>query len=148
MFGLAVGQLLAGPLSDVLGRRRPLLIGLALFSATSVLCALAPEIQVLLCFRFLQGAAGAAGIVIARAVVRDVHSGAAAARLYALLMLVMGAVPIMAPLLGAQLLHVTNWRGIFVVLAGVGVVLFVAVQRTLPETLAPHARRGDGPAAT
>src|SRR5215211_5982191 len=88
MLGLAGGQLVAGPISDALGRRRPLLVGLAAYMATSLLCAMAPNVWALLVLRLGQGCAGAAGIVIARAVVRDLHTGVAAARFFAMLMLV------------------------------------------------------------
>jgi len=148
MLGLAGGQLLAGPISDARGRRAPLLAGLAAYMATSLLCALSPTIWVLLALRLVQGAAGAAGIVIARAVVRDLHSGIAAARFFAMLMLVAGLAPILAPLAGGQLLHVTDWRGIFVVLAGIGAALLLAAWWTLPDTLAPEDRHTGGLVAT
>ena len=148
MLGLAGGQLIAGPISDALGRRRPLLAGLAAYMATSLLCAMAANIWLLLGFRVVQGAAGAAGIVIARAIVRDLHTGVAAARFFALLMLVNGLAPILAPLVGGELLHITDWRGIFVVLAAIGAVLLVAAWAMLAETLAPEARHGGGLPAT
>jgi DHA1 family bicyclomycin/chloramphenicol resistance-like MFS transporter len=148
MVGLAGGQLVAGPISDALGRRRPLLAGLAAYMAASLLCAMAPTIWLLLLFRVIQGAAGAAGIVIARAIVRDLHTGVAAARTFALLMLVNGLAPILAPLIGGELLHVTDWRGIFVVLAAIGALLLIAAWAMLAETLAPAARHGGGIVAT
>jgi DHA1 family bicyclomycin/chloramphenicol resistance-like MFS transporter len=148
MVGLAGGQLVAGPISDALGRRRPLLAGLAAYMAASLLCAMAPTIWLLLLFRVIQGAAGAAGIVISRAIVRDLHTGVAAARTFALLMLVNGLAPILAPLIGGELLHVTDWRGIFVVLAAIGALLLLAAWAMLAETLAPAARHGGGIAAT
>jgi DHA1 family bicyclomycin/chloramphenicol resistance-like MFS transporter len=148
MLGLAGGQLVAGPISDALGRRRPLLAGVAAYAAASLLCALAPNIWLLLVLRLVQGAAGAAGIVIARAIVRDLHEGVAAARFFALLMLVSGLAPILAPIAGGQLLHVTDWRGIFVVLAGIGALLLLAAWWALSETLAPAARHGGGLVAT
>jgi MFS transporter, DHA1 family, multidrug resistance protein len=148
MIGLAGGQLVAGPISDARGRRGPLLIGLAAYMAASLLCAMAPDIWLLLAFRVIQGAAGAAGIVIARAIVRDLHTGVAAARTFALLMLVNGLAPILAPLVGGELLHVTDWRGIFVVLAAIGAVLLLAAWTMLAETLAPDARHGGGLAST
>jgi len=142
--GLAVGQLFAGPISDALGRRRPLLFGLVAYAVVSGLCALAPDVWTLLVIRFLQGLAGAAGIAIARAIVRDRLHGAAAARTYAALMLVTGLAPILAPIAGAQLLKVTDWRGLFVVLAGIGALLFAATALILPETLARAARHRGG----
>src|SRR6266480_3099718 len=148
LLGLALGQVIAGPISDALGRRRPLLVGLAAYALASLLCVVAPSVFVLVGLRFVQGAAGAAGIVIARAVVRDLHSGVAAARFYAMLMLVSGLAPILAPLAGGQLLHVTDWRGIFVVLGAIGAALLLAAWWTLPDTLAPEARHTGGLAAT
>jgi MFS transporter, DHA1 family, multidrug resistance protein len=148
LFGLAAGQLVAGPASDALGRRRPLLIGLAAFTAASLLCAAAPEIWSLVAARFLQGAAGAAGIVLARAIARDLHSGPALARFLAMLMLVNALAPILAPIAGAQLLHVTDWRGVFVVLAGLGAVLFAVAALRVPESLPPERRHRGGLAQT
>jgi DHA1 family bicyclomycin/chloramphenicol resistance-like MFS transporter len=148
MLGLALGQLVAGPISDARGRRRPLLGGLAAYLFASLLCAMAPTIWVLLVLRLIQGAAGAAGIVIARAVVRDLHTGVAAARFYAMLMLVAGLAPVLAPLAGGQLLHVTDWRGIFVVLAGIGAALLLAAWWTLAETLPVQRRHTGGLVAT
>ncbi|RZT87597.1 DHA1 family bicyclomycin/chloramphenicol resistance-like MFS transporter [Pseudonocardia sediminis] len=147
MIGLAVGQLLFGPLTDRLGRRVPLLVGVGVYAVTAGLCALAPSIEVLLVLRLLGGLAGAVGIVTARAIVRDLYSGAEAARVFSLLMLVSGAAPVIAPVLGSQLMRVTDWRGLFVALAAIGLVLFGAAL-TQPETLAPDARRGGGLAAT
>src|SRR3954471_14525626 len=140
MAGLAAGQLVAGPLSDKLGRRGPLLAGLAAYAFTSGLCALAPSIWWLLTLRLIQGLGGAAGIVIARAIVRDRYEGSSAARIYSLLMLVAGLAPILAPLAGGQLLHVTDWRGVFLALAVVGVALLLAAARWLAESLAPALR--------
>ena len=144
LVGLGAGQLVAGPLSDALGRRRPVLVGLVVYTASSVLCALAPDVWTLCALRLLQGAAGAAGIVIARAVVRDLYSGIEAARFFARLMIVIGLAPILAPIIGGQLLHVTDWRGVFLVLAGIGAVLTVFSWRALAETLPPSARQRGG----
>ncbi|MFD7505632.1 Bcr/CflA family multidrug efflux MFS transporter [Streptomyces sp. NPDC059850] len=144
LIGLAVGQLIAGPLSDRWGRRVPLLIGLAGYLVASVLCAFAPNVTALTGLRAVQGIAGAAGIVISRAIVRDLYEGTAAARFFSLLMLVNGLAPILAPVLGGQLLRFTSWRGVFVVLAVIGVVLLAATLAVVGETLPPARRRRGG----
>ena len=140
VLGLALGQLAIGPFSDRYGRRPPLLAGLVLYCAASLACAAAPSIRVLVVLRFAQGLSGAAGIVVARSVVRDLVSGAAAARLYSILMLVLGVVPIVAPVAGGQLLAVTSWRGLFVILALVDAAILGGTLLWLPETLAPERR--------
>jgi MFS transporter, DHA1 family, multidrug resistance protein len=142
--GLAVGQLVTGALSDALGRRGPLLAGLAGYVAASALCAAAPSVWALLLLRIVQGAAGGAGVVIGRAVVRDIATGAVAARAFALMMLVTGTAPVVAPLIGGALLKVTDWRGLFVVLAALGAVQLAVVALAVPETLPPAARGGGG----
>jgi MFS transporter, DHA1 family, multidrug resistance protein len=141
LIGLALGQAIAGPLSDSLGRRRPLLTGLALFVVASLGCAVAPSIVVLDLLRLVQGLCGAAGIVLARAIVRDHWSGVAAARIYAILMGAVSLGPILAPPIGAALLGVMDWRGLFVVLAGWGVLLLVSAAAWVRESLPPEARR-------
>jgi DHA1 family bicyclomycin/chloramphenicol resistance-like MFS transporter len=146
--GLALGQLVVGPLSDRLGRRVPLIAAMAAYAVASVCCALAPSALVLMGLRFVQGLAGAGGVVIARAVVRDLHSGAAAVRLFSSLMLVTGLAPILAPLAGAQILGVTSWRGIFVVLAVLSGLLAALVAFGLRETLPPDRRSRTGLART
>jgi len=143
VIGLALGQMVAGPLSDAWGRRRPLLIGLAAYAAASLLCAVAPTVETLIALRWVQGAAGAAGIVIGRAIVRDLYDGAAVARVFALLMLVTGLAPILAPIFGGQLLRVGPWPAVFVVLGCAGAALFLGALLGLRETL-PGERRGDG----
>lgn len=142
--GMALGQLVVGPMSDRWGRRRPLLAGLAVYVVATALCALAPNIGLLVAFRLAQGLAGAAAIVIARAVVRDLYDGVAMARFFSTLMLISGVAPIVAPLIGGQVLRVTDWRGVFVVLTVVGVLLAALVWRRLPETLAPQDRHSGG----
>ncbi|KUO04142.1 multidrug effflux MFS transporter [Streptomyces caeruleatus] len=142
--GMALGQLVVGPMSDRWGRRRPLLTGLAVYVVATALCALAPTVEFLVAFRLAQGLAGAAAIVIARAVVRDLYDGVAMARFFSTLMLISGVAPIVAPLIGGQVLRVTDWRGVFVVLTVVGVLLAALVWRQLPETLAPEDRHGGG----
>jgi DHA1 family bicyclomycin/chloramphenicol resistance-like MFS transporter len=144
LIGLALGQLVAGPLSDTLGRRRPLLVGLAGYVGASLLCALATSIELLVAFRFLQGLAGGVGVVIATAVVRDRYSGAAAAKFFSLLMLAIMISPLFAPSIGGELLRVTSWHGTFVALAAIGVAVGVAAWAALPETLPPDRRRSGG----
>ncbi|MFJ9564806.1 multidrug effflux MFS transporter [Streptomyces fuscichromogenes] len=144
--GMALGQLVVGPMSDRWGRRRPLLTGLVGYVVATALCAVAPDVWTLVAFRLVQGLAGAAGIVIARAVVRDLYDGDAMARFFSTLMLVSGAAPVIAPLIGGQILRVTDWRGVFAVLTVVGALLAVLVWTRLPETLPPADRHAGGAA--
>ncbi|WCN84529.1 multidrug effflux MFS transporter [Micromonospora sp. LH3U1] len=148
LVGLALGQLLIGPLSDVVGRRLPLLAGLAVHIAASVLCVFAPNIEVLGALRVLQGLGVAAATVVATAVVRDLFSGASFARIFSRLMLVMGLAPILAPTLGSGLLRWTEWRGVFAALAVLGALLIVVAALRLPETLPLARRRTGGVGAT
>ncbi|MFJ9648650.1 Bcr/CflA family multidrug efflux MFS transporter [Streptomyces sp. NPDC101206] len=141
--GMALGQLVIGPMSDKWGRRRPLLTGMVLYVLATAVCALAPTAELLIGFRLLQGLAGSAGIVVARAVVRDLYDGVEMARFFSTLMLISGVAPIVAPLIGAQVLRFADWRGIFVVLAAVGLLLTLVAWRSLDETL-PPARRHTG----
>lgn len=146
--GLGLGQLVIGPLSDAYGRRRPLIIGLVMHVIASALCVVAPTVAVLGALRVLQGLGVAAAAVVATAVVRDLFSGTAFARLFSRLMLVMGAAPVLAPTLGGAVLRWTQWRGVFVVLAGFGVLLTIVALLGLRETLPAENRRSGGPAAT
>lgn len=148
LLGLALGQLVVGPMSDRWGRRRPLLAGMVLYVLATAVCAFAPTTELLIGFRLLQGLSGAAGIVIARAIVRDLYDGIAMARFFSTLMLISGVAPIVAPLIGGQVLRITDWRGVFVVLTVVGLLLTVVVWRGLPETLAPAERHVGGLGAT
>ncbi|MEV8586479.1 multidrug effflux MFS transporter [Streptomyces sp. NPDC051180] len=141
--GMALGQLVVGPMSDKWGRRRPLLVGMVVYVLATAACALAPTAGLLIGCRLLQGLAGAAGIVIARAVVRDLYDGVEMARFFSTLMLISGAAPIVAPLIGGQILRVTDWRGVFLVLTAIGVLLTAVVWRFLDETL-PAERRQQG----
>jgi MFS transporter, DHA1 family, multidrug resistance protein len=140
LVGLAVGQLVAGPLSDRLGRKRPLMVGLLAYLLASVACALAPSATVLVALRLVQGLAGAAGIVISRAIARDLYSGRALMIFFSRLLLVAGLAPVVAPILGGQLSKIMSWRGIFAVLAGFGAVLLLAGWLGLKETLPPERR--------
>lgn len=148
LLGLALGQLVAGPWSDAVGRRRPVLVGMLGFVVASVACALAPSVELLVGARFLQGAFGAAGVVCARAVVRDLYEGPDVARALSRLVLVMGLAPVLAPLVGGQLLRVTSWRGVFVFLAVFGSLLLAVSAWRLGETLPPERRRTGGVRAT
>lgn len=148
ILGLSLGQVIAGPISDALGRRWPLLIGIAIYVFTSLLCIIAPSVAILTIVRALQGIAGAAGIVIALAIARDLYSGIALARFFSLLMAVQGIAPIIAPVIGSQLLTFTSWHGIFVTMALIGVVLLLAAAFGLGETLPSDYRQSGGISAT
>ncbi|MCP3817565.1 Bcr/CflA family multidrug efflux MFS transporter [Streptomyces sp. A3M-1-3] len=141
--GMALGQLVVGPMSDRWGRRRPLLTGMVVYVIATAICAFAPTAEMLIGFRLLQGLAGSAGIVIARAVVRDLYDGVEMARFFSTLMLISGAAPIIAPIIGGQVLRITDWRGVFYVLTAIGVVLTLVVAKWLHETL-PQDRRHSG----
>ncbi|GAA3570873.1 multidrug effflux MFS transporter [Microlunatus spumicola] len=144
LLGLATGQLVAGPLSDQFGRRPPLIVGLVVYLITSAACAFAPTIELLVVLRLLQGLGGAAGIVIARAVARDLYSGRRLVIIFSRLILVNGLAPVLAPVIGGQLALVTSWRGIFVVLAAFGIVLLAAGVFGVPESLPAERRRAGG----
>ncbi len=146
LIGIAAGQLVFGPLSDRFGRRLPLFGGLALFAAASIGCAMAGSAGTLLWLRVLQAIGGCAGMVIARAVVRDLCDDRGAVRMMAALMLVMGAAPILAPMLGSFLLALAGWRALFWALGAYGVAALLLVWVALPESLPPERRRRDGPA--
>ncbi|MFI6444008.1 multidrug effflux MFS transporter [Kitasatospora sp. NPDC050543] len=148
LFGVAAGQLLFGPLSDRFGRRRPLLVGLAVYFAATTLCVVAGSMPVLIAGRFAQGAAGAAGLVISRAIARDRYEGVAVLRFLASISLISGLAPILAPMIGAQLLRVTSWRGTFGALAALGALLAVTAVLGLRETLPPGLRQRGGLATT
>ncbi len=144
LLGLALGQLLSGPLSDVHGRRRPLVAGMAVFTVTTLACSLAPSLFVLAGMRLVQGTAAAVGVAVGRAIVRDLYAGAAGARYLSRLMMVIGLAPILAPVVGGQLLRFTSWRGVFVALAVLGLALTAIGARLLPETLPRERRRAAG----
>jgi MFS transporter, DHA1 family, multidrug resistance protein len=148
LLGLAAGQLIGGPLSDSEGRRKLLIAAMAVFVVASALCASAGNIVTLDLFRLLQGGAGGAGMAICLAVVRDLYSGRAAARAYTILMAVSGIAPIVAPTIGGQLLRITDWRGVFLALAGLGLVFLGCAYAWVFETLPPARRAGGGFAIT
>lgn len=124
-FGVALGQLFGGPISDTMGRKLPLIIGNLLCVISGIICAYAPSIEILLLGRFLQGLTGSVGVVISKAIARDFASGQELTKLFALLMMVNGLAPVLAPLVGGQLLLFTTWRVIFVILAVFSAILLV-----------------------
>lgn len=131
---LGVGQIIYGPVSDMVGRKGPLYFGLVLFGLGSVGCALAPDIETLVVLRFIQGLGACAGMVIPRAVVRDLHTGHDAARLMSLLMLVFSVSPILAPLAGSLLIEVSGWRAVFWAVTVAAVLGIALLATSLPET--------------
>jgi MFS transporter, DHA1 family, multidrug resistance protein len=137
---LGAGQLLYGPVSDMVGRKPPLYFGLGLFTLASVGCALTTDMQTLIVLRFLQGLGAAAGMAIPRAVVRDLHTGTEAARLMSLLMLVFSVSPILAPLAGSGVIALAGWRAVFWCVALAALVGMVLIHRQLKETRGPEQR--------
>lgn len=142
--GAALGQLVYGPLSDRLGRRPVLLFGIGLYIVTSALCALSTSVEALIAFRLLHALGSGAGTVVARAVVRDLFETDRAAQVLSLMMLVMGAAPMLAPLLGGQILAWFGWRAIFWLLTGFGCLCLLAVLARLPESNPPERRNPAG----
>lgn len=142
MVGLAVGQLIIGPLSDKYGRKMPLLICIGIFALSGIGIVMAENMQSLISFRFLQGISSAGGVVIARAAAADLYEGPEMARFFALLMSVNGVAPIIAPVIGSLLLEITDWRSVFVFQAGLGILLFMACLR-FQESLSIN-KRHDG----
>ncbi|WP_121664528.1 multidrug effflux MFS transporter [Metabacillus litoralis] len=143
LLGASLGQLFTGPLSDVFGRRKPLLIGLSIYTVTSLLCVFTDSIELFILLRLIQGLAGSAGMVISRAIVRDLYSGKEMTKFFSLLALVNGMAPILAPVIGAQLLKLFPWQAVFIALTIIGVVIFAFVLWGLKETL-PVEERNEG----
>ncbi|WDS35129.1 multidrug effflux MFS transporter [Pseudoxanthomonas sp.] len=139
--GLCVGQLLYGPMTDAWGRRGPLLVGIWLFTVTSLLLVLSPHVELLIGVRALQAVGGCAGMIVARAVIQDLMEPREAARTLSTMMMVQGLGPVLAPLLGGWLLALAGWRSVFVFLALFGGACLISVWRGLPETLPSHRRR-------
>ncbi|WP_078548500.1 Bcr/CflA family efflux MFS transporter [Litchfieldia alkalitelluris] len=142
LIGLAIGQLVIGPISDAHGRKRPLLISISLFAVSSFLCALAPNIETLIVARFLQGFTASAGIVLSRAVVRDVFSGKELAKFFALLMSINATAPMLAPMAGGAILlfPFASWNTIFLFLSLIGVFIVIRIGLKLEETLPKEKR--------
>lgn len=134
--GMAVGQVFAGPISDMAGRRKPLAIGMGIFSLASIGCYLVNDIWIFLLLRLIQGLSGSVGIVISKAIARDVSRGEDLTKFLAMLMMIHGLAPILAPVLGGQVLNYTSWRGVFVVLTIIGLIMVTSTlisQETLPK---------------
>jgi DHA1 family bicyclomycin/chloramphenicol resistance-like MFS transporter len=144
--GMGCGQFLYGPAADRWGRKLPMFVGLGVFTAASLGAAMAEGIGVFTLMRLMQGLGGCAGVVVARAIARDLTEGPAMVRLMSQLMLVGGVAPIIAPTIGGLVLGSVGWRGIFLTLAAYSTLLFVAVALFLPESLPPERRRRDTPA--
>jgi DHA1 family bicyclomycin/chloramphenicol resistance-like MFS transporter len=138
LIGMAGAQLIYGPLADRFGRKPPLYGALIVYILASAGCALAPTVEFLTVCRVVQAMGGAAGMVISRAVVRDHYSTQEAARALSMLMLVMGIAPILAPLVGGQVLALAGWRAIFAVITVAGIALLMAVSRIMVESLPPE----------
>ena len=147
MLGLAAGQIFFGPLSDKYGRRPPLLIAMWLFIISTILCLISPTVEWFIAFRFLQGIAGAGGIVISRSVATDLYAGQDLAKMLALIGAVNGIAPVAAPVIGGLLTDSVGWKGIFCVLLGLGCILLAACMR-LRESLEEMKRLSGGVAAT
>lgn len=139
--GLSIGQLAYGPVADRFGRRIPLLTGVGLFTAASLACAFAPNLEWLIGARFIQALGGCAGMVIARAVVSDKCDAVGSAKVFSQLMLVMGLAPILAPMLGGLLVNTTGWQSIFLVLTFFSALVGLAVALGLPESMPAHVPR-------
>lgn len=144
MLGLALGQFVIGPLSDSLGRRRPLLAGVLLCLLASIACALAPSLTVLAIARFVQGFAGAAGVVLARAIITDTTQDRTTAKLMSLMMTIVGVMPVIAPLIGGAILQVTHWRGVFWAISVLVLVMVLGSLALARETLPPGRRHPGG----
>ncbi len=141
MIGMGLGQAVIGPLSDRIGRRKPLLIGMAVFTLTSLVCAIATSADLLIAMRFLQGLSGAAGVVVARAVIRDHFEGDDMTRFTAKMMFVTMLAPMLGPIVGAQLIRFGPWQTVFVFMAVLSALSTFLVWRFLPESLPAEDRR-------
>ena len=148
LLGLALGQVIAGPISDRYGRRGPLIVGLVIFIAASAMCAFSPSVGLLIALRFVQGLAGAAGLVIAQAAGRDIYEGKRLTRYYGRIVVLSGLAAIVAPVIGGQLASWLDWRGFFIVLAAIGGVVLLAVIFWFRETLPIENRVTGGSRST
>ncbi|HET7477071.1 MAG TPA: multidrug effflux MFS transporter [Dermatophilaceae bacterium] len=148
LLGLALGQVIAGPVSDRYGRRRPLVVGVVLFVVASALCAFSTSVEVLIALRLVQGLAGAVGLVIAQAAGRDIYQGRQLTRYYGRVVVLSGLAAIVAPVIGGQLARLLDWRGFFLVLAATGGILLLAVLLGFRETLPVGNRVSGGARST
>ncbi|PEP86145.1 multidrug effflux MFS transporter [Bacillus toyonensis] len=140
LLGLAIGQLCIGPLSDLYGRRFPLIWSLVIYVLSSFLCTIISSIWFLILLRFFQGLSGAAGIVISRAIIRDMYTDVEMTKYFSFLMLINGITPILAPVIGGQILTLLSWRGIFLILGVISMCMLSAAYCILPETLPKQKR--------
>ena len=143
LLGLAAGQLVFGPLSDMIGRRKPLITTLIFYTIISILCGFSTHIWMLLCYGFYKVFTGAAGIVIARASARDMYSGKDLTKFMALLAVVMGIAPILAPVFGGIVMTWLSWEAVFYILGAIGLIMFITIIFFLPESL-PAEKRIEG----
>lgn len=144
LIGLALGQLVIGPLSDKIGRRLPLIVGAAVCLVAGAAAALSPSIEFLIGARFVQGFAGAAGVVLSRAIIADRTEGSRSAQLFGLMMIIGGVAPVIAPLIGGVVVDSIGWRGVFWIITGLTAVMLVCAVAFVPETLARADRRDGG----
>ncbi|KGX85777.1 MFS transporter [Pontibacillus litoralis JSM 072002] len=144
LIGLALGQIVVGPMSDIQGRKKPLILALSIYTVSSLWCVFSTSIWGFIGLRFIQGLSGAAGMVISRASARDLFSGTELTKFYSMLMLVNGLAPILAPVVGGQLLQFMSWRGVFGVLAAIGALMLIVIVLGLKETLPVQARKTGG----
>lgn len=144
LLGMALGQFVIGPYSDVWGRRVPLTVSLIIFVVSTILCAFSPNIWVLVILRFIQGFSGAGGVVLSRAIVRDLYTGYEVTKFMALLTLINGVITILAPVAGGQLLKITDWRGIFFILGVISIIILISMMVGIKETLPVESRTESG----
>lgn len=140
MIGLAVGNIIAGTLSDSIGRKKPLVVAMVLFTLSSIFCAIAPNVEVMMLARFIQGMSGGAGVVISRAIASDLYRGNALTKFMATLMLVNGAAPVLAPVIGGVILTFTTWRVMFFILMAFGILMLIGSIVQIKESLPVEAR--------
>jgi DHA1 family bicyclomycin/chloramphenicol resistance-like MFS transporter len=135
LLGLSLGQIIIGPLSDVHGRRKPLLFSMILFFISSIGCAFSPNVEVFIVLRFIQGFSASAGLVIARAIVRDVYNGVELTKFFALLTTITSVTPLISPLAGSAVISFTSWVGVFIFTGIVGIYLTIMAVWKIGETL-------------